>query len=46
MCKKAIYLWICIILIVPAGMAQDAATLLRDADRLETLMAMVEAKEG
>lgn len=36
MCKKAIYLWICIILMVPFGaVSQDAATLLREADRLE-----------
>lgn len=36
MCKQAIYLWICITFMIPAGaVCQDAATLLRDADRLE-----------
>ena len=34
--KKAIYLWICITLMIPFGaVCQDAATLLHEADRLE-----------
>src|SRR5215213_6056635 len=36
MFKKAIYLWICMILMVPVGaVSQDAATLIREGDRLE-----------
>jgi tetratricopeptide (TPR) repeat protein len=36
MFKKAIYLWICTILMIPlAAVCQDAATLMREGDRLE-----------